>query len=71
MFHRVIYIGKKGPATFLEKEWGSIDSRKYNEVILSQVQAWFEIERVQGICNDYAIVTTSYKWCGLSIYLSR
>jgi hypothetical protein len=37
MFHKVICGGKKGPATFWEKEWGSMDSKKYNEVILSQI----------------------------------
>lgn len=43
MFHGVIYgPGRKGPGTFWEKEWGSMDSRKYNEVILSQIQPWFE-----------------------------
>jgi hypothetical protein len=41
--------GKKGPGTFWEKEWGSMNSRKYNEVILSQVQAWFDAERAQGV----------------------
>jgi len=49
MFHGVICGGKKGPATFWEKEWGSMNSRKYNEVILSQVQAWFDMERAQGV----------------------
>jgi hypothetical protein len=49
MFHGVICGGKKGPATFWEKEWGSMDSKKYNEIILSQVQAWFEAERARGV----------------------
>ena len=37
MFHRVICGGEKGPATFWEKEQGSMDSKKYNKIILSQV----------------------------------
>ena len=49
MFHRTICGGMKGPATFWEKEWGSMDSRKYNEIILSQIQPWFEAARDQGI----------------------
>jgi hypothetical protein len=49
MFHGVICGGKKGPATFWEKEWGSMDSKKYNEIILSQIQAWFDTERAQGV----------------------
>ena len=49
MFYGTICDGKKGPVTFWEKEWGSMDSRKYNEVILSQIQAWFEAERARGV----------------------
>ena len=49
MFHGTICGGKKGPGTFWEKEWGSMDSRKYNTVILSQIQRWFEAERARGI----------------------
>jgi hypothetical protein len=49
MFHGVIYGGRKGPSTFWEKEWGSMDSTKYCEVILSQIQAWFDIERARGV----------------------
>jgi hypothetical protein len=26
-----------------------MDSKKYNEVILSQIQAWFDTERAQGV----------------------
>ena len=48
MFHGVIYRGKKGPGVFWEKAWGSMDSQKYNEVILSQIQAWFDTEKAQG-----------------------
>jgi hypothetical protein len=49
MFHGTICGGKKGPGTFWEKEWGSMDSKKYNEFILSQIQAWFEAERAHGV----------------------
>ena len=49
MFHGVICGGKKQFGTFWEKEWGSMDSRKYNDIILSQVQAWFDRERERGI----------------------
>jgi hypothetical protein len=49
MFHGTICDGKKGPAVFWEKEWGSMDSRKYNEVILSTIGEWFENARAQGI----------------------
>lgn len=49
MFHGVIYNGKKSFSTFWEKEWGSMDSTKYNLVILSQVQDLVERERAQGI----------------------
>ena len=48
MFHGIIYNSKKGPAVFWEKEQGSMDSRKYNDVILSRIQEWFEAERAQG-----------------------
>ena len=40
MFHGVIYQGKKGPACFWEKEWGSMDSIGYDERILSTIQAF-------------------------------
>jgi hypothetical protein len=48
MFHGTICNGKKGPAVFWEKEWGSMDSKKYNEVILARIQEWFEWERARG-----------------------
>ena len=40
MFHSTIVMGEKGLATFWEKEWGSIDSYKYNAVILNNVEAF-------------------------------
>jgi transposase len=41
MFHGTIVRGRKGPACFWEKEWGSIDSAKYDAYILSQLQPFF------------------------------
>jgi len=35
MFHGTIVYGGKGPAVFWEKEWGSMDSYKYDIVILN------------------------------------
>jgi hypothetical protein len=40
MFHGTIVMGGKGLATFWEKEWGSMDSYKYDAVILNNVEAF-------------------------------
>jgi hypothetical protein len=40
MFHGTIVMGGKGPATFWEKEWGSMDSYKYDAMILNNVEAF-------------------------------
>jgi hypothetical protein len=40
MFHGTIIDGKKGPAVFWEKEWGSVNSERYDEYILSNIQAF-------------------------------
>jgi hypothetical protein len=40
MFYGTIVMGGKGPATFWEKEWGSIDSFKYNAIILNNIEAF-------------------------------
>lgn len=40
MFHKTIVMGGKGPATFWEKEWGSIDSFKYDTVILNNIKTF-------------------------------
>ena len=40
MFHGTIVDGEKGPAVFWEKEWGSIDSFKYDAVILNNVESF-------------------------------
>jgi hypothetical protein len=37
MFHGTIVFGGKGPAVFWEKHWGNMDSRKYNAVVLENV----------------------------------
>ena len=42
MFYGVIVGGKKGPAIFWEKEWGSIDSAGYDLHILSVIQTYME-----------------------------
>jgi hypothetical protein len=38
MFHRSIINGKKGPAIFWEKKWGSMDSFGYDYYILSRIE---------------------------------
>jgi hypothetical protein len=38
MFWGYIVNGKKGPSLFWEKEWGSINSTRYNERILSLME---------------------------------
>jgi DDE superfamily endonuclease len=42
MFHGVIVGGKKGPAVFWEKDWGSMNSEKYDAVILNNIQAFIQ-----------------------------
>src|SRR5882757_5135270 len=42
MFHGTIVRGKKGPAIFWEKELESINSEKYNAVILNNIQAFLQ-----------------------------
>ncbi len=48
MFHGTIVMGGKGPATFWEKEWGSMNSYKYDAVILNNVEAFLDANRDQG-----------------------
>lgn len=38
MFFGTIYKGRKGPAIFWEKEWGSINSERYDEHILPLIE---------------------------------
>jgi len=40
MFHGTIVNGQKGLACFWEKEWGNINSEKYDKYILSQVKTF-------------------------------
>ena len=40
MFWGSIVNGRKGPGIFWEKEWGTMNSVKYNTYILSQVEAF-------------------------------
>jgi len=42
MFHGAIVGGKKGPGIFWEKEWGNINSAKYNIYVLSRIQEFME-----------------------------
>jgi len=48
MFHGTIAQGKKGPAVFWEKEWGSMNSAKYDAIILNNVQMFVQMEEIQG-----------------------
>ena len=41
MFWGSIVDGKKGPALFWEKEWGSINSARYDRKILSMIEQFF------------------------------
>lgn len=40
MFHGTIVAGRKGPATFWEKEWGNMKSSTYDTYILSRIEAF-------------------------------
>ena len=42
MFYGIIVNGRKGPAVFWEKEWGSINSTRYDAIILANIQAFLE-----------------------------
>jgi len=41
MFWGSIVNRKKGPSLFWEKEWGSINSERYDERILSLIEQFF------------------------------
>jgi hypothetical protein len=41
-------MGGKGPATFWEKEWESMDSYKYDTVILNNVESFLDTNPDQG-----------------------
>lgn len=40
MFHGTIVNGEKGPAVFWENDWGTMDSDKYDAVILNNIEAF-------------------------------
>ena len=48
MFHGTIVFGGKGPATFWEKEWGSMDSYKYDAIILTNIEAFLHANPNHG-----------------------
>jgi len=48
MFHATIVNGQKGPATFWEKAWGSIDSAKYDIIILNNIDAFLTANPGRG-----------------------
>ena len=48
MFHGIIYNGKKAFGTFWEKEYGTMNSAKYDSHILSKAQNFIEFEQSQG-----------------------
>ena len=47
MFYGTIVNGRKGPAVFWEKEYGSVDSTRYDAIILANIQAFLE-EHLEG-----------------------
>ena len=42
MFHGIIVNRRKGPAVFWEKEYGSVNSTKYDAIILANIQAFLK-----------------------------
>jgi hypothetical protein len=48
MFHGTIIDGKKGPAVFWEKEWGIVNSERYDTYILSGIQAFIRQHPLEG-----------------------
>ena len=48
MFHSTIYNGKKGLAQFWDKEWGTMNSERYDYFILSRIGDFFEEERLHN-----------------------
>jgi hypothetical protein len=48
MFHGTIVDGKKGPAVFWEKEWGTVNSERYNTYILLGIQAFIRQHPLEG-----------------------
>jgi hypothetical protein len=54
MFHGCIVGGTKGPGIFWEKECGNINSVSYNTHILSEVQAYMEVNSGLSFMQDNA-----------------
>jgi DDE superfamily endonuclease len=48
MFHRTIVDGKKGPGIFWEKEWGTMNSANYDEVVLAEIERFFQEHTEEG-----------------------
>jgi hypothetical protein len=48
MFHGTIVAGSKGPATFWEKDWGKMNSYKYDAIILNNIQAFLQMYPNRG-----------------------
>jgi transposase len=48
MFHGCIVNRKKGPCLFWEKSWGTINSTKYDEKILSIIEQFFRDHVLDG-----------------------
>ncbi len=48
LFHGTIVMGGKGPAVFWEKDWGSMDSFKYDVIILDNIQRFIDVNPQHG-----------------------
>ena len=48
MLHGTIFNGRKGTGTFWDRAYGKMDSVKYDQYILPQVQRIFEEEQLEG-----------------------
>lgn len=48
MFHGMILDGRKSLGTFWEREYGNMDSAKYDAYVLSRVEGLFREEETQG-----------------------
>lgn len=48
MFHGTITAAGKGLAVFWEKEWGNMNSYKYDSIILNNVEMLCQVNELQG-----------------------
>lgn len=48
MFHGMIHNGRKAIGTFWEKDYGNMDSKGYDEHILSKVEVYFRNQQAHG-----------------------